>query len=106
MSWEDLWAKGRNVEVAIAWDEVQDPASRDGRLKHQAIVRFVRDGKRVGAIAIDGGCGEFNNRRWYTTMSKRAGGKKVGSWFEILPDPQHVEVATGWESIVPLEVSA
>jgi hypothetical protein len=105
MSWEDLWERGRNVEVAIAWDEVQDPPSRDGRLKHQAIVRFVRDGEPVGAIAIDGGYGEFNNRRWYTTMSKRAGGKKVGSWFEILPDPQHVEVATGWESIVPLEVS-
>ena len=105
MAWDDVWAKGRSVEVASAWAEVQDPPSRDDRLKHQAIVRFVRDDKLVGAIAIDGAYRGFNNRLWYTTLSKSSGGKKLGSWLEILPNPQHVEVATGWESIDPIEVS-
>lgn len=105
MTWEDLWAKGRSCEVATNWAEVKSPANRDRRLVHQAIVRFVRDGKLVGAIAIDGTHTGFNNRRWYTTMTKNFQGWKVGSWSEILPSPQHIEVATEWESIVPLEGS-
>ena len=68
-------------------------------------MRFVRDGRLVGAIAIDRAYSGSNSRSWYTTLSKNSGGKKVGSWSEILPNPQHVEVATGWEPIGPLEVS-
>lgn len=105
MSWDDMWAKARNFEIATRWAEVTNPATRDDRLTNKAIVRFVRDGKLVGAIAIDRGYSGSNTRSWYTTLSKNSGGKKVGSWSEILPNPQHVEVATGWQPIVPLEVS-
>ncbi len=105
MLWDEMWSKAGNFEIATRWAEVTNPATRDDRLTNKAIVRFVRDGKLVGAIAIDRAYSGSNSRSWYTTLSKNSGGKKVGSWSDILPSPQHVEVATGWEPIGPLKVS-